>query len=538
MFYHNIEVVSQSLMKRLIFLFPLLICPIIHGNNSELPKGLTDFEKLDLDQIYEMGRNTEPPLLPIRNIAEYEPMQGVLIRYPFGISLEIISELAEDVNIYCLVSSSLQSAANQAMVNGAVNMDNVEYVIGPTDSYWTRDYGPWWVVDGNREVSIVDFTYNRPRPNDNDAPLKVSNYLDVPYYAVDIVHAGGNYMTDGMGISASSNLVYEENSISDENINNLMEEYYGIQTYHVIEDPNNTYIDHIDCWGKYLSPTKVLIRQVSNTHPQYDQIEQTAQYFSDTTNEWGEPWEVCRIWTPGDEPYTNSLIINNKVFVPLTGSNWDEDALQTYTDVLPGYEVLGFTGTWQSTDALHCRIKGIPDTQMLQIFHNPLNDGTNPEGRSYEIKLFVDDLSNSGLILDSMKLHWRQSGSVVWQFSQLNPSDNSDEIGGWIGSIPALTDTGVIDYYISSADYSGRIEKSPVAGWHSFLANPTDVCDNWLVGDLDNSGLIDVIDVLLLADLIENAMGGICVLSVSDINSDSELTYFDVFTLANSIILD
>ena len=40
-------------MKRLIFLFPLLICPIIHGNNSELPKGLTDFEKLDLDQIYD-----------------------------------------------------------------------------------------------------------------------------------------------------------------------------------------------------------------------------------------------------------------------------------------------------------------------------------------------------------------------------------------------------------------------------------------------------------------------------------------------------
>ena len=525
-------------MKRLILLFSLLISPIIHGNNSELPKGLTDFEKLNLDQIYEMGRNTEPPLLPIRNIAEYEPMQGVLIRYPFGISLEIISELAEDVNIYCLVSSSLQNAANQAMINGAVNMDNVEYVIGSTDSYWTRDYGPWWIVDGNREVSIVDFTYNRPRPNDNDAPLKVSNYLDVPYYAVDIIHAGGNYMTDGMGISASSNLVYEENSISDENIKNLMEEYYGIQTYHVIEDPNNTYIDHIDCWGKYLSPTKVLIRQVANTHPQYDQIEQAAQYFSDTTNEWGELWEVYRIWTPGDEPYTNSLIINNKIFVPLTGSDWDEDALQTYTDVLPGYEVLGFTGTWQSTDALHCRIKGIPDTQMLQIFHNPLNDGTNPEDRSYEIKLFVDDLSNSGLILDSMKLHWRHSGSVFWQFSQLIPSDNSDEIGGWIGSIPALTDTGVIDYYISSADYSGRIEKSPVAGWHSFLANPTDVCDNWLVGDLDNSGLIDVIDVLLLADLIENAMGGICVLSVSDINSDSELTYFDVFTLANSIILD
>ena len=46
-------------------------------------------------------------------------------------------------------------------------MDNVQFIIGATDSHWTRDYGPWWVIDGNGDYSIVDFTYNRPRPNDN-----------------------------------------------------------------------------------------------------------------------------------------------------------------------------------------------------------------------------------------------------------------------------------------------------------------------------------------------------------------------------------
>ena len=30
-------------------------------------------------------------------------------------------------------------------------------------------------------------------------------------YASDIIHAGGNYMTDGLGTSASSDLVFEEN---------------------------------------------------------------------------------------------------------------------------------------------------------------------------------------------------------------------------------------------------------------------------------------------------------------------------------------
>ena len=41
---------------------------------------------------------------------------------------------------------------------------------------------------------------------------------------------------------------------------------------------NNTYIDHIDCWGKYISPTKVLIREVPDNHPQYDMIEETKLY--------------------------------------------------------------------------------------------------------------------------------------------------------------------------------------------------------------------------------------------------------------------
>ena len=233
----------------------------------------------EVSEIYSMGRETDPPPQPIRNISEFEPMSGVLIRYPFGIPIELIEEMAQDVIVYCLVSSNQQNSAYNSMAGGNVNMDNVEFVLGSTDSYWTRDYGPWWVVDGERSVSVVDFTYNRPRPNDNDAPMKISNYLDVPYFSADIIHCGGNYMTDGLGISASTDLVFDENNISNDQVYGIMEDYYGINTYHVVPDPNNTYIDHIDCWGKYLSPTKVLIREVPNTHPQYNEIEEIANYF-------------------------------------------------------------------------------------------------------------------------------------------------------------------------------------------------------------------------------------------------------------------
>ena len=186
------------------FLFLFLLLPIL---SNELPKGLTDWELDNMHIIDEMKFRTDPPPGPVRNIAEFEPMQGVLIRYPFGISTSMIREMAEDVIIYCLVSSNNQTNAYNSMNNAGVDMNNVEFILGSTNSYWTRDYGPWWVVDGNRDVSVVDFTYNRPRPYDNQAPSKMSDHLNTPYFSMDLEHAGGNYMTDGYGIAASSSLV-------------------------------------------------------------------------------------------------------------------------------------------------------------------------------------------------------------------------------------------------------------------------------------------------------------------------------------------
>ena len=216
-------------------------------------------------------------------------------------------------------------------------------------------------------------------------------------------------MTDGLGMGASTDLIYEENSMSNTQIHEEMLDYYGVVTYHTIEDPNNTYIDHIDCWAKYLSPSKVLIRSVATSHAQYDEIEEAVDYFENTATSYGEPWEIFRVYTPSNQPYTNSIILNNKVLVPIMNSGWDDDALAVYQEALPGYEILGFTGSWESTDALHCRTKGIPDLEMLQIFHNPIDNQTEPQ-EFYRVQATIDDLSEAGLIDDELKVFWWTDG--------------------------------------------------------------------------------------------------------------------------------
>ena len=532
-------------MQKFIFIFIFSILLAV-----ELPIGFTDEEWDNRYLIETMGRQTDPPVSPIRNIAEYEPMQGALIRYPFGISTSIIKEIAEDLKVYCLVSSGLQNSAYNSMSNADVNMDNVEFILGNTDSYWTRDYGPWWIVDGNGDIGIVDFTYNRPRPNDNDAPLKVANHLNVSYYSADFVSTGGNYMTDGFGTSAATQIAYTENNECNTNndtsvplpscnyVDNIMEEYYGVDEYHVVADPNNEYIDHIDCWAKFLSPTKMLIRSVPTSHSQYDEIEEVAAYFSNSMNRWEEFWEVYRVWSPANEPYTNSLILNEKVLVPLTGGSWDGEALDIYQDAMPGYEIIGFTGSWQSTDALHCRIKGLPDLEMLQIFHNPVNDSTAPSESGYEVKVYIDDLSNTGLIEDSIKIFWKPSDTEFWSISQMNRIDIPDSINTHIGWIPVSAFTGNIQYYIQTADSSGRVENHPLAGFHEFLAMPGEnPCYAWLLGDLDNTSKIDIFDILILVDIISTGMSfGICPSHVADFNGDNVLDGIDIAMLLSQII--
>ena len=502
-------------------------------DNVELPIGFTREELNNKDIIETMSRETEPPPGPVRNIAEYERMSGVLIRYPFGISTSIIREMAEDLTVYCLVSSSLQNSAYISMNNAGVDMANVEFILGATDSYWTRDYGPWWVVDGNNDVSIVDFTYNRPRPNDNEAPNKVSDYLNTPYFATDIVHAGGNYMTDGLGVGASSTLVYEENSISNNQIHQDMLDYYGIETYHTIEDPNNTYIDHIDCWSKFLSPQKVLIRSVSTSHAQYDEIEEVVDYFENVVNGYGEPWEIYRVNTPNNQPYTNSIILNNKVFVPIVNNSWDDDALDVYQEAMPGYEVLGFTGSWESTDAIHCRAKGIPDLQMLQIFHNPIDD-QNEEHDSYTVEAIIDDLSEYGLIYDELKVYW-WTNEMSEQEEVPMQVCSQDIVDCYSANIPSQSSDGDIKYYIQALDDSGRLETLPIAGYFSFYAlGGTPYVD----GDTNMDNEVNVLDIVLTVNYVLGYVElSSAQIQIADINNDSIINILDIIQIVN-VILD
>ena len=403
---------------------------------------------------------------PVRAVAEFEDMGGVLIAYPgtstqaepqlpptaprsFGIPDELIIRMQQadskhPVHVFILCADLSQRdgiISRLSEVAGRLKLpfkpELIQLVPWDTDTFWTRDYGPWWVENtttkyfsiakhvyttlGGGSVGLVEGAENVPvteglgifRPNDDYGAVKVSDYLNAPvrawnnaswsdgkklpaidvhnWYFTGLLDVGGNYMVTGDGIIASSYLVATQNELpvysesqttdpSPETIEKRMEyiteqlnRFMGIHKYHVLTDPTGTYIGHIDCWGKFLAPRKILIAksQDAKTNAAFDQI---AASFVE------EGFEVFRVMCqdmyipspvssqgPTTAAYTNSLILNKHVYVPIaTGQykEYDEEALNVYKKALPGYTIVGIPPKaefpWLGTDAMHCRTRGIP----------------------------------------------------------------------------------------------------------------------------------------------------------------------------------
>ena len=411
---------------------------------------------------------TDPPTGEVRNIAEWEPMESVLIAYDggFGIPYSLIAEMSEDCNITTIVSgSSEETTVRNIYSSNGVDLSRCDFVYQDPDSYWTRDYSPWYIAIDDSEVAIINFPYNRPlRENDNDVPILMADELNIDLYGMDVTHTGGNYMCDGYGIAASTDLVWSEESQTPEQINTKMLNYLGIETYHVTDDPMDDYIEHIDCWGKFLDVDKIMITQVPATDYRYADYEAVADYFASQNCSWGYPFEVIRVqaatyYDYDVNPYTNSLILNNKVFVPQSGSSLDDDAIITYEAAMPGYEIIGvYSGSWINSDALHCRTHGIADREMLYIKHFPLY-GELFYQENFTIEAKVVSYGGSPVSTDFPKLFYKQNSGSWEETIMTNTKGNM-----YSASIPGVGGDNEVEYYIYAENENNKSESHPYIG--------------------------------------------------------------------------
>jgi len=420
--------------------------------------------------------NASPYPTDPRFVAEWEPATGAIIAYAsgFGLPYNMIADLSTRGHVYVVVTSSSQSTASSLLSSNGVTMANVSF-INPTgvNTYWTRDYGPWTIMDGNGEMGIVDFTYNRVRPYDDALNSLLDDQFGYNFYQLPLVATGGNVMTDGNGKMMSTSLILSENdgvqtaqvtefSYTQSQIQSLVSNYLGAGEYQFYTDPlANSSIDHIDCFAKLLDVDKVIIARVSSTHSNYAAIEAVVDEWEAKTSSYGTPYQIFRVdQSSNNEPYTNSFIFNNKIYVPQwnsTPSSYDTAAIAVYQAAMPGYAVQGYyNSSWLSDDAVHCRVNTRFDEQMIHIWHQPVASaqalGT--------VSISAEITHHNPLSPTGTYVAYKYGSTGSWQYAPLsNGSGNT-----WTASVPAPALGQSIYYYLLATDNSSRTYQTPLCG--------------------------------------------------------------------------
>lgn len=457
---------------------------------QELPNYMTPEEMLMIPD-YLQSRSSEksitnPPLSPVRAMAEWEEISGFCVRWTSSfqsILRQIIANAKLETVVYVVCNDSNSVKSN--LTSNNITLTNIKFVQKPSDSIWIRDYGQWNVYKNDVDsLYLIDWIYNRPRPNDDDVPTHIANETGLPLYEMsnspnNLTHTGGNYMVDGWGTAFSSELILDENPGKTETqIDNIMQNWMGIDRY--IKMPTLPYdeIHHIDMHMKLLDEETLLVGQYPQGVADGPQIEANLQYvLSNYNSVFGTPYKVVRIQMPpegGQYPntnadyrtYTNNVFVNKTVLVPTYQEQYDTTALRILRESLPGYKVVGINcnDIIPSLGALHCITKEIGTTDPLPITHQPLPNTTNTT-TPYQVDAWIKHKTG----IQTATLYYTTDTTQGYQSTTMTLTDVATDT--WTGYIPAQQEGTEVFYYIHAQANSGKQQVRPITapqGWWKF----------------------------------------------------------------------
>jgi len=318
-----------------------------------------------------------PPTGEVDCPPEYAHNEGLLMAWGYynqevtAMTVPITTGDPDGIVYIVVWSASQQASATSALTTAGADMSQVEFIIANTDTVWIRDYGPRFVSeDGQR--AIIDHTYNRPRPNDNQIPDHIAALWGEPSYDIGLYHGGGNFHLFGDDDAFMTELVVNENSSQTPvEIEQRYLDYQGLDL--TITDPLPSWFDstqHIDMWMLPVADREVIIGEYDET-VDFEAYTITETWVTELTN---RGYTVHRTpgWKSGAHyTYTNAVVFNEIVFVPeFSGySTENSDAVAVFQTAYPGRTIVPVDCSdiiW-SAGAIHCIVMHVPDVDAIFV---------------------------------------------------------------------------------------------------------------------------------------------------------------------------
>lgn len=329
-----------------------------------------------------------PNALGYRMPAEWEPHEGTWLQWPQdklyhgyelkleGIWLRMVEALHEHENVHLIVGDERQQDHIAAQLNyHNIGLKNVIFHCISTDDIWARDNGPIFVINDEGKVAITDWTFNGwgdrfPHALDNEVPGIIGEQLALPVYKPTMVLEGGAVDVNGQGtfMATRTSIIdsYRNPGMSQENIEKVLSDYLGVSHFIWLTGASrgecelwgDTTDSHIDLVAHFTDESTVLYNWTDNKNdPRYPSLQKSYQELKVATTESGKPLTLVPLPLPevhqtskmtdwrdttlADAAYSNYLVGNDVVLVPVYGHTNDQRALQIIEEQFPGREIVG-----------------------------------------------------------------------------------------------------------------------------------------------------------------------------------------------------
>jgi agmatine/peptidylarginine deiminase len=309
--------------------------------------------------------------------AEWESQSAVLIAWPHHTG-DFTQNLTSVEQSYCFIAKTISQYQDLIIVyRDAEHLSHIQSLLAQTEhgtihfiqavvnDIWVRDT-VFLTIEENKQLKLLNFVFNGwgekyPHANDNALNhelLKNELFNNSVYEDIDFILEGGSVESDGQGTLLTTDFCLlnpnRNKDLSKEQIIEQLKTYFGFERILWLSQENLTGDDtdaHIDTLARFCTPDTIAYTACEDeTDPHYASLKNMEMQLQAFKQSNGASYNLIPLPLPKPiyDPegvqlpanYSNFLIINNAVLVPIYEDDNDAIALQRLTQIYPQHDII------------------------------------------------------------------------------------------------------------------------------------------------------------------------------------------------------
>ena len=330
--------------------------------------------------------------------AEWEKQAAVLIAWPhetgdFSDNLESVEDtysiIADTITEYQPLLIVCRDEVHQKHIEKLVERkEDIQFIHAPVNDIWVRDT-TFLTVEKEGALKYLNFQFNGwgekyDFANDNALNHKLANakfFKGKAHHDIDFILEGGSVESDGEGtILTTDHCLLNPNrnsTLNKEQIEAQLKIHLGAKRVLWLKQENLAGDDtdaHIDTLARFCTPTTIAYTSCENPRdPHFESLHRMKMQLEMLRTNDEEPYNLVALPLPtpifdeDDEPlpanYSNFLIINHAVLVPVYDDANDKIALERLAKVFPQHKILPIPcrPLVHQYGSLHCMTMQFPE---------------------------------------------------------------------------------------------------------------------------------------------------------------------------------